>query len=69
MYQQSSSGGYQPPQMYAADQTTVLTDTVKTQYQTEQTANQVLSQLHGQRQQIQGANDNVWDMISFNLLQ
>merc|ERR1712238_232306 len=35
--------------------------TVATQYQAEVTANAVLNQLHGQRQQIQGANDDVWD--------
>eukprot|EP00980_Cylindrotheca_fusiformis_P028212 scaffold22586_cov138-Cylindrotheca_fusiformis.AAC.32 len=57
------SGSYVPPgQGYAEQQTNVLSDTVKTQYQTENTANAVLQQLNTQRQQIQGANDDVWDM-------
>ena len=60
-YQQS--GGYVPPgKTFADHQTNVLSDTVKTQYQAESTANAVLNTLHGQRQQLQGANDNVWDM-------
>eukprot|EP00934_Nitzschia_sp_Nitz4_P005595 Nitzschia sp. Nitz4//scaffold358_size24170//321//698//NITZ4_008427-RA/size24170-processed-gene-0.25-mRNA-1//1//CDS//3329548990//5585//frame0 len=60
-YQQS--GSYVPPGKGIADQQTgVLSDTVKTQYQAEDTANAVLNQLHGQRQQLQGANDDVWDM-------
>jgi len=60
-YQQS--GSYVPPgNTFAEQQTNVLSDTVKTQYQAENTANAVLSQLHGQRHQLQGANDDVWDM-------
>ena len=60
-YQQS--GSYVPPgTTFAEQQTNVISDTVKTQYQAEQTANAVLSQLHAQRQQLQGANDDVWDM-------
>ena len=59
-YQQ---GGYVPPgKTFADQQTSALSDTVKSQYQAESTANAVLNQLHGQRQQLQGANDDVWDM-------
>mmetsp|Transcript_32494 Transcript_32494/g.34975 ORF Transcript_32494/g.34975 Transcript_32494/m.34975 type:complete len:124 (+) Transcript_32494:125-496(+) len=54
-YQQSYSG-----KTVAEQQTNCLGDTVATQYQAEETANAVLNQLHGQRQQIQGANDDVW---------
>jgi hypothetical protein len=59
-----SSQGYQPPatQTYAQQQTSVLHDTVKTQYQTDATAQTVLSQLHSQRQQLGGAADDVWEM-------
>jgi len=46
----------------AEQQTNILSDTLQTQYQTEETANAVMNQLHAQRQQIQGANENVWDM-------
>ena len=60
-YQQS--GSYVPPgQTYADKQSSVLSDAVKTQYQAETTANAVLSQLSGQRQQLKGANDDVWEM-------
>jgi len=54
-YQQSYSG-----KTVAEQQTNCLGDAVATQYQAEETANAVLNQLHGQRQQIQGANDDVW---------
>lgn len=60
-YQQS--GSYVPPgQQYAENQTSVLAETVKTQYEAEDTANAVLQQMNVQRQQIQGANEDVWDM-------
>jgi chromosome segregation ATPase len=60
-YQQS--GSYVPPGGTLADQqTNTLSDTVKTQYEAESTANAVLNELHGQRRQFQGANDDVWDM-------
>jgi chromosome segregation ATPase len=55
-YQQSHSG-----KIVAEQQTNSLSDTVATQYQAEETANNILNQLHGQRQQIQGANDDVWE--------
>jgi hypothetical protein len=55
-YQQSYNG-----KVLAEEQTSTLQDTVATQYQTEETANAVLNQLHGQRQQIQSANDDVWE--------
>ena len=54
-YQQSYSG-----KAVAEEQTNTLRDTVTTQYQAAETANAVLNQLHGQRQQIQNANDDVW---------
>lgn len=60
-YQQS--GSYVPPgKSYADQQTNILSETVQTQYQAENTANVVLSQMNAQRQQLQGANDDVWDM-------
>ena len=60
---QQSGGSYVPPgKTFADQQTNVLSDTVKTQYHAEETANAVMTQLHAQRQQIQGANDNVWEM-------
>jgi len=55
-YQQSYNG-----KSLAEEQTSTLQDTVATQYQAEETANAVLSKLHGQRQQIQSANDDVWE--------
>ena len=55
-YQQSYSG-----KTLAEEQTSTLQDTVTTQYQAEETANAVLNQLHSQRQQIHGANDDVWE--------
>jgi len=53
---QNSHGG----KTIAEQQTNTLQETVATQYQAEETANAVLNQLHGQRQQIQGANNDVW---------
>lgn len=61
-YQNSS---YQPPNVsadYAQQQAGVMTDTLKTQYQAEGTANAVLSQMTTQRYQLQGAHDNVGQM-------
>mmetsp|Transcript_16036 Transcript_16036/g.32896 ORF Transcript_16036/g.32896 Transcript_16036/m.32896 type:complete len:125 (+) Transcript_16036:400-774(+) len=55
-YQQSYNNG----KTLAEEQTSTLQDTVATQYQTEETANAVLNQLHGQRQQIHNANDEVY---------
>ncbi|VEU40724.1 unnamed protein product [Pseudo-nitzschia multistriata] len=55
-YQQSYS-----EKTVAEQQTSTLQDTIATQYQAEETANAVLNQLHGQRQQIQGANNDVWE--------
>jgi ribosomal protein L3 len=59
-----NSQGYQPSatQTFAEHQTSVLHDTVKTQYQTEETAQAVLSQLHTQRHQLGAAADDVWEM-------
>jgi chromosome segregation ATPase len=55
-YQQSYAG-----KALAEEQTNTLKDTVATHYQTTETANAVLNQLHGQRQQLQSANDDVWE--------
>lgn len=55
-YQQSYSG-----KALAEEQTNTLKDTLSTQYQAAETANAVLNQLHGQRQQLQGANEDVWE--------
>lgn len=56
-------GSYEPPgQTYAEQQTNVLEDTVKTHYQAETTAANVLTQMHTQRHQLQGASDDVWEM-------
>jgi hypothetical protein len=63
---QQGGGGYQPPSTlqstYAQQQTNILHDTIKTQYQTDATAQTVLSQLHTQRHQLGGAADDVWEM-------
>lgn len=60
---QQGGGSYVPPGMtYAEQQTNVLEDTVKTHYEAESTAANVLTQLHTQRHQLQGAHDDVWDM-------
>ena len=55
-YQQSYAGA-----RLAEEQTQTLQNTVSIQYQAEETANAVLNQLHAQRQQIQHANDDVWE--------
>ena len=55
-------GSYQPPPTYAEQQTEVITDTVKTQYQAEGTANAVLTQMTEQRHQLTEAHDNVYHM-------
>ena len=47
---------------YAQKQTTIVEDSVKTQYQAEGAANTVLSQLQLQRGQLQGAHDNTNDL-------
>eukprot|EP00529_Nitzschia_sp_RCC80_P032962 CAMPEP_0113444564 /NCGR_PEP_ID=MMETSP0014_2-20120614/2730_1 /TAXON_ID=2857 /ORGANISM="Nitzschia sp." /LENGTH=132 /DNA_ID=CAMNT_0000335577 /DNA_START=230 /DNA_END=628 /DNA_ORIENTATION=+ /assembly_acc=CAM_ASM_000159 len=58
---QQSFGQNAAGKIFAEEQTNTLKDTVTTQYQTEETANAVLTQLHGQRQQLQSANDDVWE--------
>ena len=60
---QQGGGSYVPPGMsYANQQTNVLEDTVKTHYQAEGTAANVLTQMHTQRHQLKGAHDDVWEM-------
>ena len=62
-YQQGGGSSYVPPGMtYADQQTNVLEDTVKTHYEAEGTAANVLTQMHTQRHQLQGAHDDVWEM-------
>jgi hypothetical protein len=58
---QQSFGHNAAGRIFAEEQTNTLKDTVTTQYQAEETANAVLTQLHGQRQQLQSANDDVWE--------
>ena len=53
---------YQQGVYYAADQTKTLQDTTKTYYQAEETSTNVLERMTAQRQQLQGATDNVWEM-------
>ncbi|KAL7552987.1 hypothetical protein ACHAWF_016227 [Thalassiosira exigua] len=58
--------GYQPPQMtgtaYAEQQTGVVEDTLRTHIQAETTATNVLEKMHAQREQLQNANDDTWQM-------
>lgn len=54
--------GYRPPVHYANDQTKSLEDTTKTFYQADDTAGRVLDQMTAQRQQLEGAHTNVWEM-------
>jgi hypothetical protein len=61
-YQQGGSQQYQPSVHYAADQTTVLEDSTKAYYQADETAAAVLQSMTAQKQQINGASSNVWDM-------
>ena len=61
-FQSYQQGSYQPPAMYADTQTGVLEDTVKTQYQAEGTANDVLTRMTEQRHQLTEAHDNVFQM-------
>ena len=62
---QHDNSNYQPPQLkgaYAEQQTQVVEDTMRTHVQAETTANTVLATLHAQRQQLQNANDDTWQM-------
>jgi hypothetical protein len=63
-YQSYQQGGsYVPPgRTYAEKQTNILQDSVQTQFQAEEKANAVLSHMHVQRHQLQGARDDVWEM-------
>jgi hypothetical protein len=59
----SGGGGYVPPgRTYAEQQTNTIQDSVKTQYQAEEKAATVLSQMHTQRHQLQGAHNDVSKM-------
>eukprot|EP00560_Eucampia_antarctica_P003186 CAMPEP_0197836492 /NCGR_PEP_ID=MMETSP1437-20131217/29168_1 /TAXON_ID=49252 ORGANISM="Eucampia antarctica, Strain CCMP1452" /NCGR_SAMPLE_ID=MMETSP1437 /ASSEMBLY_ACC=CAM_ASM_001096 /LENGTH=135 /DNA_ID=CAMNT_0043442707 /DNA_START=185 /DNA_END=592 /DNA_ORIENTATION=+ len=62
---QSGAGSYQPPRVagdYAEQQTGVVEDTMRTHYQTEGTAATVLSQMTTQRNQLEGAHNDVHNM-------
>lgn len=68
-YQSYQSGGttsmmpgYQPPIHYASDQTKSLEDSKKTFYQADENAGNVLHTMTAQRQQLESAHDNVWEM-------
>jgi hypothetical protein len=61
----SSHFNYHPPQLtgaYADQQTQVVEDAMRTHVQAETTANTVMATLHAQRQQLQNANDDTWQM-------
>lgn len=67
--QQTSNNNYQPPQLvvgnaYVEQQTNMIEDIARTNIQVETNANNLLSTLYGQRQQLQAANDNTWQMRS-----
>jgi predicted nucleic acid-binding Zn-ribbon protein len=53
---------YQQGVYYASDQTNTLHDTTKTMYETDEAASNVLHKMTAQRQQIEGAHENVWEM-------
>ena len=57
---------YQPPQLvgntYIEQQTNMIEDIARTNIEVETNANNILSTLYGQRNQIQNANDNTWQM-------
>ena len=61
-----NNNNYQPPQLtgttFAEQQTNVVEDAMRTHVQAETTANTVLATLHAQRQQLQNANDDTWQM-------
>jgi molecular chaperone GrpE (heat shock protein) len=59
-----TSGGYQPPIFYAKDQTTILEDTTRAYYETDETANKVLNTLLSQRQQLQNTDTTIHNMHS-----
>ena len=62
----SYQNNYQPPQLshksYTDQQTNILEDATRTHVAAETTANTVLATLHAQRQQLQNANDDTWQM-------
>eukprot|EP00527_Entomoneis_sp_CCMP2396_P008440 CAMPEP_0198146788 /NCGR_PEP_ID=MMETSP1443-20131203/31409_1 /TAXON_ID=186043 /ORGANISM="Entomoneis sp., Strain CCMP2396" /LENGTH=137 /DNA_ID=CAMNT_0043810865 /DNA_START=55 /DNA_END=468 /DNA_ORIENTATION=- len=58
----SAGGSYQPPVHYAKDQTKSLEDTTRIFHQADETATKVLSTMTHQRNQIEGAHEDVHDM-------
>ena len=62
----SYQNNYQPPQLshaaYTDQQTHIVEDAMRTHVAAETTANTVLATLHAQRQQLQNANDDTWQM-------
>mmetsp|Transcript_10256 Transcript_10256/g.21587 ORF Transcript_10256/g.21587 Transcript_10256/m.21587 type:complete len:156 (-) Transcript_10256:349-816(-) len=64
-YQNSAAGSYKPPNVSGSkpeQQTQMMEDTLRTNYEAEGTAATVLSQMTTQRYQLQSAHDNVYDM-------
>lgn len=59
---QQHYSSYQQGVYYAESQTKTLQDTTKTYHQADETATNVLHHMTAQRQQLHGANDNVWEM-------
>mmetsp|Transcript_15397 Transcript_15397/g.22678 ORF Transcript_15397/g.22678 Transcript_15397/m.22678 type:complete len:153 (-) Transcript_15397:301-759(-) len=63
---QSPSRAYQPPSLggteYAQQQTNIMEDAMRQQYEAEGTAQAVMSQMTTQRYQISGAHGNVSEM-------
>lgn len=61
-YQQGTTGSKKKDLNYATTQTATLTDTTAHLITADDTAQKVLQQLTTQRQQIEGAHSNVYDM-------
>ena len=60
----TTTAGYQPPLFYATDQTSILQDTTRTFYETDETAHKVLHTLVSQRQQLQQTDATIHEMHS-----
>mmetsp|Transcript_25934 Transcript_25934/g.38314 ORF Transcript_25934/g.38314 Transcript_25934/m.38314 type:complete len:132 (-) Transcript_25934:255-650(-) len=59
-YQQSGFGYVPPATTYAEKQTNIVENSLHIQHQAEEKAGVVLSQMHAQRHQLQGANDEAY---------
>jgi len=62
----NNNNSYQPPtysgSAYQEEQSKVVEDSLKTNYDAEGTAAAILSQMTTQRYQLQAAHDDVWEM-------